>query len=268
MRETAGEEDRAEEGISGAHLGSPMAGPAAGGRAAGIGSTGFAESRAMSRTVAGRRASAYPRVRPREVALWLAGVDVVPQHPVGGIEHGERGTPDHVSIRQVAAEETIGSVVAALNQRGDDDVRIEGTHYLHSNQLEGDRALREAFERANCGLGAQARIARGTRLPLGAPQDRFAGCPLEGDLAGHTARRRAGEREAREPQPFPTESDCFCALFALRALTGHRGHPGVGPKDPRTDGGATSPRACLRAKSQKATNADDQSKRVCYQSRP
>src|SRR5665647_3783109 len=45
-----------------------------------------------------------------------------------------------------------------LNERGDDDIPVEGTNDLHTDQLEGDSPVGEGLERANGRLGAEAAI--------------------------------------------------------------------------------------------------------------
>src|SRR5688500_761134 len=204
-----------------------MARPAAGRRRRAI-LTDYPGGGAMSRTVAGRRAFAYPGRVVRAGAKKLSGADVVAQHPIGSVEHGERGPADHVAIGEIAAEQTVGTGVAPLDERGDDDVCIEGADDFHPYELEGDGSLGEALERANCRFGAEARVPGGTRLPFRAPEDGFSWCPFEGDFARDTSRGRTHEREPCEPQPFSADGGCLGPRLTLCALTRHRGHLGQG----------------------------------------
>src|SRR3954471_5174120 len=85
--------------------------------------------------------------------------DVVAQHAIRRVQNCQGGAFDHVAVGKIAAEEPIGTCVAALEERRDYDVGVERSHDLHSDEVEGDRALGEDFERANCGIRAEPRVA-------------------------------------------------------------------------------------------------------------
>ena len=130
MRVAPGKEDGAEEGETGAHLDSPNGEAGRGKEAAG-------EIHWLPR----RRgdvphSSGWTYIRlPRGSAgcgtVGLAGVDVVAEHSVRGVEHGECSPADHVAIGEIASEEPVRAGVASLDQRGDDDVSVEGANHLH-----------------------------------------------------------------------------------------------------------------------------------------
>ena len=69
MREAASQQNRAEEGETGAHLSSPKGGAGRGQGAAGDVSTDYPGDGVASRTVASRRAFAYPGCVPGAALL-------------------------------------------------------------------------------------------------------------------------------------------------------------------------------------------------------
>ena len=75
-----------------------------------------------------------------------------------------------------------------LNERGDDDIPVEGTNDLHTDQLEGDSPVGEGLERANGRLGAEAGVTGWASLPRHSARDYLARAELErhltGDLSG------------------------------------------------------------------------------------
>src|SRR4051812_48375828 len=171
--------------------------------------------------------------------------NVIPENAVRRVEHREGGAAYHVAVGEVAAQQAVRPVVAALDQGRDDDVRVERPDHFDAHELERDGPFREGLEGTDGRFGAQAGVTGGAGLALRPSRDGLAGRELQRDLAGHAARGGALEREAGETQalaPYDGAAGTAGSARGAGLAIGHRRHLGGRRTDEKKGSGATMPR--------------------------
>src|SRR5215203_758568 len=153
--------------------------------------------------------------------------DEVSEHAVRRMQHRDDGAAKGILLGEVAAEESLlGATAMRGHDRHDHDVRIEGTHRLHANELETKRAIRELLDGSQCGVCSDTKIAKRARNAFRLSRDALALEPLELDLGTTRSRWRAMKDEVREAEPFTLElclADDRTGVLARRRRRKHAG---------------------------------------------
>ena len=90
---------------------------------------------------------------------------MVTEHAVRGVQNGHGRAAARVGLGKVTSDEARVLTIFARRDGDDEQVRVEGAKVFDAEELELERAFGEVIQRAEGGLGGDAKIAQWTGLP-------------------------------------------------------------------------------------------------------
>ena len=173
--------------------------------------------------------------------------DEVAEHAVRRMEHRDHRAPERIILGQVTPEETLlGTPTVSGEDGDDDDVCVERTHRLHTNQLEAQCAIREQLDGTKSGIRRDTKVTERAGDAIGLSGNALPFHPLELDLGAACPGRRAMKNEIGEAETFALQlrlgDDRPTGVLARRRRRKHAGSIGAGESDRPTIGFASATR--------------------------
>ena len=131
---------------------------------------------------------------------------MISQDSVGRVQHGHRRTASRIGLGKVAPHEPIVLSIFTNRDGNEHQVRVEGANVLDPEELELERAFRKIIEGAKGRFCGDPEVTERTRLAERSSVEERP-IPLQGDVSGALARRRAREAEISELDSFAPQID-------------------------------------------------------------